>query len=39
MNEDRIKGFFATMDHITHHRGQIIVYLRGNGITPPEYTW
>jgi uncharacterized damage-inducible protein DinB len=39
MNEDRIKGFFATMDHITHHRGQVIVYLRCNGITPPEYTW
>ncbi len=39
MNEDRIKGFFATMDHITHHRGQVIVYLRCNGITPPEYNW
>ena len=24
-------------EHITHHRGQIIVYLRLNGITPPEY--
>ena len=39
MNEDRIKGFFATMDHITHHRGQLIIYLRCNRIIPPEYSW
>ncbi len=24
-------------DHITHHRGQMLVYLRLNGITPPRY--
>lgn len=24
-------------DHHTHHRGQIIVYLRLNGIKPPQY--
>ncbi len=24
-------------DHLTHHRGQIIVYLRLNGIVPPRY--
>ncbi len=24
-------------DHLTHHRGQIIVYLRMNGIKPPRY--
>ena len=24
-------------DHITHHRAQMIVYLRLNGITPPRY--
>lgn len=24
-------------DHITHHRGQMIVYLRLNGILPPRY--
>ena len=24
-------------DHQTHHRGQLIVYLRLNGIKPPEY--
>lgn len=24
-------------DHQTHHRGQMMVYLRLNGITPPDY--
>jgi len=24
-------------DHVTHHRGQTVVYLRLNGIVPPEY--
>ncbi|MFC2156290.1 DinB family protein [Acidobacteriota bacterium] len=24
-------------EHITHHRGQTVVYLRLNGITPPRY--
>lgn len=24
-------------DHITHHRGQMIVYLRLNGLNPPRY--
>ena len=24
-------------DHATHHRGQLIVYLRLNGIKPPKY--
>ncbi len=24
-------------DHQAHHRGQMVVYLRLNGITPPEY--
>ncbi|MEP7372492.1 MAG: DinB family protein [Chitinophagaceae bacterium] len=39
MNDETIKGFFATLDHITHHRGQVIIYLRCNGITAPEYTY
>ena len=39
MNEDRVKGFHATLDHITHHRGQCVVYLRSNGIAAPEYTY
>lgn len=25
-------------DHLTHHRGQIIVYLNLNGIVPPDYS-
>lgn len=25
-------------DHVTHHRGQLIVYLNLNNITPPKYT-
>lgn len=24
-------------DHLAHHRGQLVVYLRLNGITPPPY--
>jgi len=24
-------------DHITHHRGQMLVYMRLNGLTPPKY--
>ena len=39
LDDDRFKGFHATLDHITHHRGQCIVYLRINGITPPDYTY
>ncbi len=33
----RIPGFYATLDHITHHRAQVIIYLRCNSIAPPEY--
>lgn len=32
-------GFHATLDHVTHHRGQAVVYLRCHGITPPEYIY
>jgi uncharacterized damage-inducible protein DinB len=43
-----VKNFFASPmsrrqiialmhDHHTHHRGQLIVYLRLNGIKPPKY--
>ncbi|WP_226389873.1 DinB family protein [Penaeicola halotolerans] len=24
-------------DHVAHHRGQLIIYLRAEGITPPNY--
>lgn len=39
MNDELIKGFYATLDHITHHRGQLVVYLRCNGIAAPEYIY
>lgn len=38
-NADTIRGVHATLDHITHHRGQATVYLRCKGIVPPEYTY
>lgn len=37
--DELVKGFYATIDHITHHRGQAVVYLRCNGVNPPEYTY
>ena len=24
-------------DHLTHHRGQLVVYLRMKGVEPPKY--
>ncbi|MDH5399474.1 MAG: DinB family protein [Cyclobacteriaceae bacterium] len=33
--KDRI--FYLMKDHMTHHRGQAIIYLRLNGIKPPAY--
>jgi uncharacterized damage-inducible protein DinB len=38
-NENVVKGFYATVDHITHHRGQATIYLRAQGIVPPEYVY
>lgn len=29
--------FYALENHIIHHRGQCIVYLRLNGVTPKGY--
>lgn len=29
--------FLLLTDHITHHRGQMLVYLRLNGVVPPRY--
>ncbi|MEM9648998.1 MAG: DinB family protein [Bacteroidota bacterium] len=29
--------FLLLMDHITHHRGQLVVYLRLNDLVPPRY--
>lgn len=38
-NDKAIHGFYATIDHITHHRGQATTYLRYKGITPPAYVF
>lgn len=32
-----LNGIMLALDHTTHHRGQVVVYLRLNGMTPPEY--
>ena len=44
MLRDRVKeefsrqwGMHLILDHATHHRGQVVVYLRVNAIKPPEY--
>lgn len=37
--EQAAAGFHATLDHITHHRGQAVLHLRARGIQPPEYTY
>jgi len=29
--------FMILTDHVTHHRGQLIVYMRMKGVVPPEY--
>jgi uncharacterized damage-inducible protein DinB len=39
LNDSSVNGFHATLDHITHHRGQAVLYLRCSGITPPEYVY
>jgi len=39
ISEEKLNGLYATLDHITHHRGQATTYLRIKGITPPEYTY
>ena len=39
INDTSILGFSSTIDHITHHRGQAVTYLRCKGISVPEYTY
>jgi uncharacterized damage-inducible protein DinB len=39
LSEKAMQGFYATLDHITHHRGQGVTYLQAAGIQPPEYTY
>ena len=33
----RRRILFLLTDHVTHHRGQLVVYLRLNNIEPPNY--
>ncbi len=35
----RAFAFFYVQDHLTNHRAKANLYLRMNGIEPPEYTW
>ena len=39
LTDEVVAGLHATLDHITHHRGQAVLYLRVNGVEPPEYTY
>ena len=36
--KSRLQILNLLQDHITHHRGQLIVYLNLNGFKPPKYT-
>jgi uncharacterized damage-inducible protein DinB len=37
LNRSKRQIFLLLTDHITHHRGQMLVYMRLNGLTPPRY--
>ena len=37
LNRTKRQIFSLLADHITHHRGQMLVYLRLNGLVPPRY--
>lgn len=37
LNRTKRQIFLLLADHITHHRGQMIVYMRLNGLVPPRY--
>ena len=37
LNRTKRQIFLLLSDHITHHRGQMLVYLRLNGLVPPRY--
>ena len=37
LNRTKRQIFLLLADHITHHRGQMLVYMRMNGIKPPRY--
>ncbi len=37
LNRSKRQIFMLLADHITHHRGQMLVNMRLNGLTPPRY--
>lgn len=37
LNRTKRQIFLLLADHITHHRGQMLVYIRLNGLIPPKY--
>ncbi|MCF6348315.1 MAG: DinB family protein [Flavobacteriaceae bacterium] len=37
LNRTKRQIFSLLADHVTHHRGQMLVYLRLNGLVPPRY--
>lgn len=37
LNRTKRQIFLLLADHITHHRGQMLVYMRLNGHVPPRY--
>lgn len=37
LNRTKRQIFLLLADHITHHRGQMLVYMRLNGNVPPRY--
>jgi len=39
INDATVIGFVSTLDHVTHHRGQAVTYLRCQGIVSPEYSF
>jgi uncharacterized damage-inducible protein DinB len=39
LTSEVLHGFHSTLDHITHHRGQLVLLLRVKGIVPPEYMY
>ncbi|MGK0251702.1 MAG: putative damage-inducible protein DinB, partial [Gammaproteobacteria bacterium] len=36
--KSRMQILNLLQDHVTHHRGQLIVYLNLNSIEPPQYS-
>ncbi|WP_299762714.1 DinB family protein [uncultured Dokdonia sp.] len=37
LNRTKRQIFLLLADHITHHRGQMLVHMRLNGLVPPRY--